>query len=265
MRRRAALIASAWLSAAAALLAGSAYATDFLVGTDAQLRSAITSAANSDRIIFTNSITLAADLPAVQTNVTILGNNNTLDGANQFRGLFIGAWTPGTATQVQVTVGIQDLAIANAKAIGGNGSGGGGGGAGFGGAIFVANLANVTVSNVALTSNNATGGSVGGPVGGGGGRGGGGGAGGFGGGGGGGGAAAGGPGGFGGGGGTGPVGFGGGGAGMGGAIFVQSGGSLTLSGTLTVNGNTVTAGSGAFGSRNGSAFRSRIFPPGARR
>jgi hypothetical protein len=36
MRRRAALMASAWLSAAAALLAGPAYATDFLVGSDAQ-------------------------------------------------------------------------------------------------------------------------------------------------------------------------------------------------------------------------------------
>jgi hypothetical protein len=48
MRRRAALMASAWLSAAAALLADPAYATDFLVGTEAQLRSAITSAANGD-------------------------------------------------------------------------------------------------------------------------------------------------------------------------------------------------------------------------
>src|SRR5258708_17555111 len=119
MRRRAALMASAWLSAAAALLAGSAYATDFLVGTDAQLRSAITSAANGDRIIFTNSITLTGDLPAVQTNVTILGNNNTLSGNNQFRGLFIRAWAPGTATQRQVTLGIPDLAIAKSQAIGG--------------------------------------------------------------------------------------------------------------------------------------------------
>src|SRR5258708_513613 len=157
MRRRAALMASAWLSAAAALLAGPAHPTDFPVGTDAQLRSAITSAANSDRIIFTNSITLAADLPAVQTNVTILGNNNTLDGANQFRGLFIGAWTPGTATQVQVTVGIQDLAIANAKAIGGNGSGGGGGGAGRCGASLLSDLGNLPVSNVPPTSHNSTG------------------------------------------------------------------------------------------------------------
>jgi hypothetical protein len=143
---------------AGALLAGPAYATDFLVGTDAQLRSAITSTGNGDRIIFSNNITLVADLPAVQTNVTIIGNNNTLSGNNQFRGLFIGAWTPGTATQVAVTVAIQDLVIANAKAQGGNGGFGGGGGAGLGGAIFVANLANVSASNVTLSSNSAQGG-----------------------------------------------------------------------------------------------------------
>jgi hypothetical protein len=161
------LLSSAALAgviAAALLAAGPAYATDFVVGTDAQLRSAITSAGNGDRIIFSNNITLIADLPAVQTNVTIIGNNNTLSGNSQFRGLFIGAWTPGTATQVAVTVAVQDLVIANAKAQGGNGGGfgggvggGGGGGAGLGGAIFVANLANVSVSNVTLSSNSAQG------------------------------------------------------------------------------------------------------------
>jgi uncharacterized protein with beta-barrel porin domain len=51
---------------------------------------------------------------------------------------------------------------------------------------------------------------------------------------------------------------GGGGAGMGGAIFVQQGGSLTLSGPLTVDGNTVTAGSG-----NGSAFGAGLFLQGS--
>jgi autotransporter-associated beta strand protein len=121
--------------------------------------------------------------------VTIEGNNNTLSGNNQFRGLFVGAWTPGTATQVAVTVSIQDLTIAGAKAQGGSGVTGSGGGAGLGGAIFVANLANVTVNNVSLTSSNATGGAGGaGTRGGGGGMGGNGGAGGGAGGGGGGGA-----------------------------------------------------------------------------
>jgi hypothetical protein len=152
MRRRAALMASAWLSAAAALLAGSAYATDFLVGTDAQLRSAITSAANGDRIIFTNSITLTGDLPAVQTNVTILGNNNTLSGNNQFRRFFVGAFSG--SSQVPVTVGTHDLAIANAKAVGGNGMGRGGGGAGMGGAIFVQSGGSLTLSGTLTVNGN---------------------------------------------------------------------------------------------------------------
>jgi CSLREA domain-containing protein len=335
------------------------------------------------------TITLSSELPAIQKDLTIYGNNNTLSGNNLYRGFFIGAWTPGTATQVAVTVVIQDLTITNAKALGGTGGPGskaGGGGAGLGGAIFIVNLANVTLGNVTLSTNNAAGGtggsglvngsdgggggmgggggngdagtagggglgrgangggngSAGGPgiataaapggagansgagaggingggggggapsngSGGGGGVGGGGGtnstggAGGFGGGGGGQrfGSGSAGPGGFGGGGGSavtgfsggqggfgggggaggnsGPGGFGGGagvgagsggggggggGAGMGGALFVQQGGSLTLDGPLTVNGNTVTAGSGASGSGNGSAFGSGVFLQG---
>src|SRR5262249_3783172 len=138
--RRDALLAG---SALALLAAGPAYGTDFAVGTDAQLRSAITSAASGDRIVFTGNITLTADLPAVQKNVTFVGNNFTLSGDNQFRGLFIGAFSG--SMPVPVTVAIQELAITNAKAQGG------GGGAGLGGAIFVANLANATLSNVTLT------------------------------------------------------------------------------------------------------------------
>jgi autotransporter-associated beta strand protein len=328
--RRALLSSTVFAAVITIAAAGPACATDFNVNDDASLRSAITSANNGDRIIFTNSITLTADLPAVQTNVTIIGNNNTLSGNNQFRGLFIGAWVQSTATQVAVTVGIQDLAIANARAQGGTG---GGGGAGLGGAIFVANLASVTVSNVSLTGNAGAGGNgsggpgaggggmggnggpagagagggggfgagangggslgssgiatgaapggsvggagTGGPNGGGGGGGGSGrgntggggggvgggtgaiagGGGGFGGGGGGGGA-----GGFGGGGGAGGTNNGGGGGlGAGGAVFVQDGGSLTFSGALTINGNSVTAGSGGAGAGNGSAFGSGFF------
>src|SRR5206468_2911393 len=66
------------------------------------------------------TITLTSgDLPVIQNNATIVGNNNTLNGGNQYRGLFIGAFSG--STQVPVTVAIQDLAIANTRAAGGNG------------------------------------------------------------------------------------------------------------------------------------------------
>jgi hypothetical protein len=58
------------------------------------------------------------------------------------------------------------------------------------------------------------------------------------------------------------AGTGGGGAGLGGAIFVQGGGHLTVGGSLTVNGNTVTGGNGATGAGYGSAFGSGIFYQG---
>ena len=138
---------------------GLAYAANFSVGTEAQLSAAlnpITGAQNGDSIILTNNITLTADLPAVQRNVAIRGGNFTLSGNNQFRGFFVAAFSG--STQVPVTVGIQNLAIANARAQGGTGSGGG---AGLGGALFVANGANVTASNLRLLTNNAAGGNAG--------------------------------------------------------------------------------------------------------
>ncbi|MGR4869816.1 autotransporter-associated beta strand repeat-containing protein [Variovorax sp. LARHSF232] len=60
---------------------------------------------------------------------------------------------------------------------------------------------------------------------------------------------------------------GGGGAGLGGGIFVQEGGTLTLAGTLTINGSSVAAGAGGAavdgGSGTaGSAFGSDIFLQG---
>ena len=166
-------------SVAALLAAGPVQAADFTVTTASDsgagsLRAAITalngSADSTNTIIISSGlgtpITLASDLPAVQKNVVIQANANTLNGANQFRGLFIGAWDPGTATQVPVAVTIQDLAITNTKAQGGAGGGsgggngvGGGGGAGLGGALFIANGASVTVSNVSLAGNGAAGGT----------------------------------------------------------------------------------------------------------
>ena len=131
------------------------------VSTDAELRAAITSVTSGDTIAFTADITLAADLPAVQTSVTIDGASHALDGAGAYRGLFFAAWTPGTATFIPVTATVRDLTIRNCKAKGGNGTGGSGGGAGLGGAIFVAAQANVTLSNVSFSNNTAAGGNGG--------------------------------------------------------------------------------------------------------
>jgi len=255
------------------------------VANEAQLRSAISSGQNT--ITFTANIALTANLPPVAHNVAINGGNFTLSGNGQFRGLVVQSGT----------VAVDDLTITKAKAQGGNGgagSGAGGGGAGLGGALFVANGANVTLANVKFQENQASGGTGGdgrspadfvagggggmfgngqdggrfisgsGGAGGGGDGGNGGGAnGGFG--GGGGGAygpltAVAGNGGFGGGGGSGvnftgriggfgggnggegPSNGGGGGAGMGGAIFVQQGGNLTINGAIDVSQNTVLGG-----------------------
>jgi hypothetical protein len=360
-----------WLVAAlgaALVFATPALATNFDVASDASLRSAITSANDGDTITFTGDITLTGDLPAVQHDVTVIGQDHSLSGNNQFRGFFVGKWTPGTATQVPVTVAIQDLTIQDATAQGGSAGGAAGGGAGLGGALFVANLANVTLGNVELTGSAGVGGAggssplvgAGGGMGGNGGGGagrpgggglgvgadggsagangqagivtgasgggsgagsgagtggadGGGGGGGAGGGGGGGGGVggsdggAGSDGGFGGGGGIGVAvqdgnggfggggadfsltgGFGGGGAaagfggfgagdgngcaggpcggggglGAGGAIFVQQGGTLNVSGSLSLNGNTVNGGPGGWSGGDGSAFGSGIFVQG---
>jgi uncharacterized repeat protein (TIGR01451 family) len=372
-----------------------AEAVDHAVNSESDLRTAITSAVDGDTITFNVNVTLTQDLPAIGTNVTVLGNDRILDGAGTFRGLFVAKFTGVLGTPAAVTVTIQDLTIQNARARGGAGQDNGGGGAGLGGALFVANLATVTASNLQLGTNTAlggrggvdgifggggggglggfagangggggggvgagasggnggvsdngsegiilglasggkgagAGGGLGGNNGGGGGGGGtssgttiaggggggvagfsapvsgsGGGNGGFGGGGGGAGdeGGDGGSGGFGGGGGasalsggslTGVGGFGGGGAGgasggfgggaggfvtlpnlgfpgggggagLGGALFVQQGGSLTIAGPLTINGNTVTGGGvldGGAGATAGSAFGSGIFLQG---
>ena len=65
-----------------------------------------------------------------------------------------------------------------------------------------------------------------------------------------------------------PGGGGGGGAGLGGAIFVQDGGQLTLAGSLNVSGNTVSGGQGGVSPRgdnggNGQAWGSGLFLMGS--
>ncbi|WP_283807762.1 autotransporter domain-containing protein [Bradyrhizobium mercantei] len=129
----------------------------------ASLVTALTTIDNNPGISYTlnitNNITLTAGttLPVINSSssVTINGGNFTLDGGGVQRGLFV----------YSGTVAVNNLTIQNAVAKGGNGGsgqdGGGGGGMGAGGALFVASGANVTVSNVALASNQANGGNGG--------------------------------------------------------------------------------------------------------
>lgn len=131
----------------------------FVASNDAELRQAILDAADGDTIRFDADITLVADLPAVQADVTIDGDGYSLNGGGQFRGFLIGAWQGSTATPISVDVTINDLVIVDAVATGGAGGSGGGGGAGLGGALFVANLATLTVSNVYVHDGSAVGGA----------------------------------------------------------------------------------------------------------
>ncbi|MES5483380.1 autotransporter domain-containing protein [Bradyrhizobium sp. INPA03-11B] len=54
----------------------------------------------------------------------------------------------------------------------------------------------------------------------------------------------------------------GGGLGAGGAVFVQGGGTLTVAGAFTVNGSSVSGGTGGVGAGNGSAFGAGMFLQG---
>jgi autotransporter-associated beta strand protein len=152
--------------------------TTLHVATETQLRNALSSVTAGDTIVFDADIAITTgDLPSVATTLVIDGAGHTLSGSNQFRGLIVAGYSGGSGpTPVPIDVSIQDLAITNAVATGGDGGtglAGGGGGAGLGGALLVGDLASVTLTNVALTSNAAVGGNGGaagaGPGGGGGG------------------------------------------------------------------------------------------------
>jgi hypothetical protein len=145
-------------------------AANFNVSTEAELSAALDprsadnnnnprtpGAQDGDSITFAANIALSADLPIVQRSITINGNSRTLNGSNLYRGLFVQSGT----------VEINDLTISAARALGGNGGNSGasgGGGAGFGGALFVASAAAVTVRNVLLLGNSAQGGNGGNAV-----------------------------------------------------------------------------------------------------
>ena len=145
------------LVAVGVLLPLQANAANFDVGTEAQLRNAISTAANGDSITFTANITLTSPLPNLQRSVQINGANFTLSGDNHTRVL----------TVQSGTVDIVDLKIVNGRQHGGsggnsgNGGGGGGGGAGLGGALFIASTGAVTATNVSFNGNAAVGGAGG--------------------------------------------------------------------------------------------------------
>jgi len=146
--------------------------TDPNPGNDLTLSEAIADAnadANGAIIDFASSVftsgndtySLTGNLPDISANVTIDGT--TTDGAGialdaaGHRGLFVSSGT----------VDLENLTIANAKAVGAaggsgaGGGGGGGGGAGLGGGLFVGSSAAVTLSNVTFQSDSATGGTGG--------------------------------------------------------------------------------------------------------
>ena len=161
-------------------IATSAYAqTTFIVGDDATLRTALSTAVGGDTIVFSNVITLTADLPALQAGglggtVTIDGAGYGFSGAGQYRGLVVGSFN---LTAPALTVNLSNITIHDTVAsggAGGSGAAGGGGGAGVGGARFIGGGATGNVDNVNLFSNTALGGAggagaVAGAVGGGGG------------------------------------------------------------------------------------------------
>lgn len=104
-----------------------------------------------DTISITSGITLDQELPLIDRGVTIEGNGNMVSGNNLYRVFFVKSGT----------VIIQNMTIANGKALGGaGGKKGGGGGAGLGGGLFVYD-GTVNVNSVSFTNNNATGGNGG--------------------------------------------------------------------------------------------------------
>jgi len=131
------------------------------VTNQAELATAISTAADADTISFSNSITITSPLPAiVNKSYTIEGNSNALDGSSAHRGFIIlGASASPT---------IQNLTIQNTLATGGSSSatsadegGAGGGGLGAGGAIYVGNSATASLDTITYTNSDATGGSSG--------------------------------------------------------------------------------------------------------
>ncbi len=106
-------------------------------------------------IVLTANIMLTTALPAINlasgNSLIINGGNFTLDGNNQFRGLFAFGGN----------IAIDNLNIKDTLARGGAGGAYGGGGAGLGGGLFVGSGASVTINNVNFVGDRAIGGAGG--------------------------------------------------------------------------------------------------------
>ncbi|VTU34911.1 Outer membrane protein IcsA autotransporter precursor [Variovorax sp. PBL-H6] len=118
------------------------------------LASCIANVATDSTITLTADITLTASIGVLNGNAAIDGNGHTLDGANTYRGFFIGA---GTASISNLTM--QSLRAQGGQ--GGQGLSGGGGGMGAGAAVFVAQGAAADLRDVTIFGNRAIGGNGG--------------------------------------------------------------------------------------------------------
>ncbi len=133
-----------------------------VVTNEAELREAIFAVTNDaslagSTISLSNNITLTKTLPMIRNSVTFEGNNYTIDADNKGRVFMV---VSGTTT-------VNNLTVANAKAVGGAGGsassngGGGGGGLGAGAAVFVYSSATANLTNVTVNGASALGGAGG--------------------------------------------------------------------------------------------------------
>lgn len=118
-----------------------------------------------DMRIVEGTITLNADLPAINYNTEIYGsgvNNLTINGGDLYRPFFIGSGlTPFSAeTPAAPNVILKDFTITSGLGKGGNGYNGGGGAAGMGGALFI-NDGDVIIESMNFAANTAQGGRSG--------------------------------------------------------------------------------------------------------
>ena len=165
------------LSAAAVLGPAAAEAAPIAVTTKADsgagsLRGALAAAADGDSITFapgvTGTIALTSGELVIDKSITIVGPGAkalTISGGDAARVFFVNPGEPGAASgppAASLTVAMSRLTIAGGRAQGADGgvgsiAGGAGGSAGLGGGLFV-NHADVTLSGVAFSGNEAAGG-----------------------------------------------------------------------------------------------------------